>query len=243
MLHALLPLKDLTAAKTRLAGILSPSERRALMQAMAEDVLTVLAAHPRVSGITLVSDDPGAGLLANQYGAALCSERSLACTGLNRVLAAVCRQRAGEADGATLVLHADLPWLSAGDIDTAIAGCDETGGLLVGSDRRGRGTNLLLFGSHCVPDFRFGVDSCARHLAWAREAGQPARVLQRSGIARDVDLPADVGELLAPAAAGPGAATRAVLERPGLASRLQLALAGLEHDNAQGETHMGHGHE
>ena len=39
MAQALLPLKDLVQAKTRLGGLLRPSERRALAQAMAEDVL------------------------------------------------------------------------------------------------------------------------------------------------------------------------------------------------------------
>ena len=64
MAQALVPLKDLVQAKSRLAGLLRPSERRALAQAMAEDVLNVLANHVNVAGITLVSDDPGAGLPA-----------------------------------------------------------------------------------------------------------------------------------------------------------------------------------
>ena len=48
MLTALLPLKDLLLAKSRLAGLLHPSERCALTQAMAEDVLGVLASHAAV---------------------------------------------------------------------------------------------------------------------------------------------------------------------------------------------------
>ena len=42
MAQALVPLKDLVQAKSRLSGLLRPSERRALAQAMAEDVLAVL---------------------------------------------------------------------------------------------------------------------------------------------------------------------------------------------------------
>ncbi len=50
---ALLPLKDLVQAKTRLGGVLASHERRALAQAMAEDVLAALtAAHSLSSGGT-----------------------------------------------------------------------------------------------------------------------------------------------------------------------------------------------
>lgn len=257
--RALLPLKDLVAAKTRLAGVLAPSERRALMQAMAEDVLAVLVAHPAVTAVTLVSDDPGAALLANSFGVAHCPEQALGCSGLNAVLAAACnrdraaseRERAssgGERASSDrkrvpsdrqLVLHADIPCLTAADIDAALAAQHAGGGLLVGPDRWGRGTNLLLFDAGRPPRFAFGVDSCARHLAWAREAGVPARVLQRSGIARDVDQPADLQELLAGRGPAPGRATRAVLERPALAARLSLALADMPQAPGSIETPSG----
>ena len=42
MAQALVPLKDLVEAKSRLSGLLRPSERRALAQAMAEDVEAAL---------------------------------------------------------------------------------------------------------------------------------------------------------------------------------------------------------
>jgi 2-phospho-L-lactate guanylyltransferase len=40
---ALLPLKRFSAAKQRLAGVLSPAERRSLVLAMASDVLDTLS--------------------------------------------------------------------------------------------------------------------------------------------------------------------------------------------------------
>ena len=43
MAQALVPLKDLVLAKTRLSGVLTSVERRALAQAMVEDVLDVLS--------------------------------------------------------------------------------------------------------------------------------------------------------------------------------------------------------
>ena len=86
MALALVPLKDLVQAKTRLAGLLRPSERRALAQAMVEDVLTVLTDHPDIEQVTLVSDDPGANLLASNYGVDCWPEYSLGARGLNAVI-------------------------------------------------------------------------------------------------------------------------------------------------------------
>ena len=88
MTHALIPLKRLTEAKTRLAGLLQSSDRQALALAMVEDVLAVLSAHNDIDSITVVSDDPVAPLLANRYGARCWQERDLGCTGLNAVIAA-----------------------------------------------------------------------------------------------------------------------------------------------------------
>ena len=84
-MRAILPLKDLVAAKSRLGGMLTPAERRSLMQAMVEDVLGVLAGHDQVESITVVSDDPGAAHLCVAYAADNLDERSLGCTGLNPV--------------------------------------------------------------------------------------------------------------------------------------------------------------
>ena len=62
--HALVPVKDLGLAKTRLAAVLTAEERRDLARAMLEDVLAALLASPVVVAITLLSDDPVADILA-----------------------------------------------------------------------------------------------------------------------------------------------------------------------------------
>lgn len=231
MAHALLPLKDLVAAKTRLAGILSPSERRSLMQAMAQDVLCVLIAQPALVSVTLVSDDPGAAMLAASYGVSHLPEQPLGCRGLNAVLTAACDQLSIPPGERLLVLHADLPFLQASDITLALGRQQQQGGLLIGTDRERRGSNLLLFEATARPLFQFGADSCARHRDSARSVGMPVQVLQASGIARDVDQPRDVKELLLNCPnpnSGLGAATSTLLSEPRLASRLHMALANLD---------------
>lgn len=224
MTQALVPLKDLVEAKTRLAGVLRPSERRALAQAMVEDVLSVLSAHPEIGRVTLLSDDPGAGLLAAKYGCDCVAERELGAAGLNALLAAAVSRLVRGSGQPLLVLHGDLPLLEAGDITAVLALQQRSGGLVIGCDRAGTGTNLLAFDEDSVVPFHFGPDSCARHLAAARAAGVEARVLQRAGIALDIDGPADVLALLAALEGRATGETAALLCDTDLGARLALAL-------------------
>jgi 2-phospho-L-lactate guanylyltransferase len=195
-LQALLPLKDLVDAKSRLSGLLRPAERRALAQAMVEDVLSVLAQHPSISTVTLLSDDPSAHMLAAKYGIAHRLESSLGCVGLNPVIERGCDLLLAQCDDPIIVLHGDLPALSADDISAVAETLQREEALIVGCDRHRLGTNLLAFESRNRPEFYFGVDSCARHCDWAARSGVPVKVLHRTGIALDIDEPKDLAELM-----------------------------------------------
>lgn len=227
MAQALVPLKDLVEAKTRLAGLLSPSERRALAQAMLEDVLALLACHPEISGTTLVSDDPAAYLLAAQYGAAHWPETDLGCRGLNAVVHSASAKLMDSCDEPILLLHADLPLLSIEDITAVLVARRASRGLVVGCDRHGTGTNLLCFDAASAPRFCFGQDSCARHLAAASDQGIGSTVLRRPGIGLDVDEPRDLELLMARLLGHDAGHTAVLMRRSGLGSRIRMALASL----------------
>ena len=232
MAQALVPLKDLVQAKTRLAGLLRPSERRALAQAMVEDVLAVSSRHPQISRVTLVSDDPCAGLLASKYRIDCWPETDLDCHGLNAVVQRASERLITEVDEPLLVLHGDLPLLTAADISAVLDCQQRLGGLVIACDQQGSGTNVLAFDRASVPVFCFGVDSCARHLAAARSAGVAAQVLQRWGTATDVDEARDLAVLMAALDGDSVGETAGLLRDTRLGARIQLALATLciEHE-------------
>ncbi|MFU8764071.1 MAG: 5-amino-6-(D-ribitylamino)uracil--L-tyrosine 4-hydroxyphenyl transferase CofH [Haliea sp.] len=239
--HAVLPLKQLIGAKTRLTGLLDGEQRRTLALAMARDVLGALSAHPAISSITLVSDDTDASQLAAAAAVRLWRETDLLAEGepvltagplpaLNGVLTAACarlRLETTDTDALLLVLHADLPLLTGADIDTALACAEARSGLVVGTDITGTGTNLLLFPANKPPAFAFGPESSSAHLAWAQAQGLPSRSLQRQGIARDIDTPADLLQLHHQSASLPPGQTRswlqALAEPPDSARALALA--------------------
>jgi 2-phospho-L-lactate guanylyltransferase len=235
MAQALLPLKDLVQAKSRLAGLLRPSERRALAQAMVEDVLTVLSGHNGIAQITLVSDDPGAVLLAQKYGARCWSEKSLSETGLNALIQSASDRLLADSDEPLVVLHGDLPLLTVEDISAVLSSQRQLQGLIIGCDRRGGGTNLLAFSSAHMPRFCFGPDSCAGHMAGAHRAGIPVQILQRSGIAFDVDEAPDLKCIMEQLHLHPRGSTARLLYNTELGARLALALATLSVDVIVGD--------
>jgi len=230
MAQALVPLKDLVQAKSRLAGLLRPLERHALAQAMVEDVLSVLARHTDIEQITLVSDDPGAGLLAQKYGAQCWSESSLGARGLNSLVQSASERLLAGGEEPLLVLHGDLPLLTEADISAVLTNQRKLQGLIIGCDRHGRGTNLLAFNAACVPHFCFGVDSCAGHKASAHSAGIPVQILQRLGISVDVDEAPDLKCLMERLHLNPAGDTAQLLYNTALGARVTLALATLPDD-------------
>jgi len=227
MAQALVPLKDLVAAKSRLSGVLSPVERRSLAQAMVEDVLTVLAHHTQISAVTLVSDDVSAAMIAAKYGINHWLEHSLACRGLNPIISRSCELLAQQSEQAIIVLHGDLPCLKADDISAVLSGLEQSGGLIVGCDRHERGTNLLAFATGDAPEFSFGKDSCARHCASAAARGISTQILRRPGIALDVDEPRDLGLLMDEIEQGHGGHTAALLSSSALGGRVRTQLASM----------------
>lgn len=233
MAQVVLPLKDLVEAKSRLAGMLTPSERRALAQAMVEDVLVVLSGHVEISGITLVSDDPGAGMLAQKYAVDYLPEASLGCSGLNSVVGAATRQLACASDTPMVVLHGDLPLLGEQDISAVLATLRQRAGLVIACDRHHSGSNLLAFPQGSIERFYFGVNSCQRHQDAATALDMPSTVLQLPGLALDIDEPSDIRELMQQLdRAGPH--TRKLLQGSELGGRLAMALELTHHKGTAG---------
>ena len=68
MIVAAVPVKDLVNAKQRLMGVLSPSERRDLAQAMLTDVLRAVA-EAALDHVWVVTREPAVAAIARRFGA------------------------------------------------------------------------------------------------------------------------------------------------------------------------------
>lgn len=216
MLHALVPVKPLHAAKTRLAALLGPQQRRDLALAMLADVLAALAAAPELAGVTVISRDAAALALAAERGAQTMLD---AAPDLNGALAQGARGLAAHGAGALLVLPADLPLVTPSDIALLAAALGPAPAAALAPARDG-GTNALLAAPPAALPFLFGPASLASHQAAARDMGVAVRLVRSAGLALDIDLPDD---LLALARAPGATAAQRLVRQLGLEAHAACA--------------------
>ena len=190
----LVPVKNLDLAKERLSPALSRGERRALAEAMLQDVLQALSYLNHNTRMGVVTSDPFAAALAQRHGFAIIPDsRNL---GESDAIAGAteCCMAQGEDD--ILVIPADIPLVQAQDIEQVLAGAPAQGCVLVpGWD--GRGSNAVWRRPADLFPLRFGNDSFQPHLRAAQATGMPCVVLRLPRIGLDVDKPSDLARLLA----------------------------------------------
>ena len=189
----LIPVKNLSTAKQRLAALLDQPSRTDLAQAMLHDVVAALSGAG-LSDCALVTSDPFALHIAAQYVLEVIPDReNPGETGAIEMATRVCASRGVES---TLVLPADIPLIQASEVEQVLASAPSEGCVLVPA-ADGRGTNAALRRPADLFPLRFGNDSFKPHLAAAHATGKPCKVLHLSGIALDVDTPANLQQVLA----------------------------------------------
>ncbi|MCP2287410.1 2-phospho-L-lactate guanylyltransferase [Nocardia amikacinitolerans] len=213
--HAVIAVKSLDLAKSRLAERLRPEHRARLVLAMLADTVSAATAVPQVRSVTVVTPDPAVAELADELGAHVHPEpRITDSDGLNTALsdaAAALRRRHGAIE--LLALQADLPALRTEELADMLT-VAPVGRRAVVVDHAGTGTAALVVRDGVAPlDPRFGADSARRHIA----AGAADLTGHWPGLRLDVDTAADLDLAIE---LGAGAATRAVLHDIGWSCRV-----------------------
>lgn len=191
---AVVPIRGLATAKSRLGADLTGEARRALVTELLRRTLVATRDARRIAGTVVVTMDPAAAGLAKRHRAIGLVELA---PGLNEAIQAA-RSVAG-ARGATavLVLPADIPAVAAEHVDAIIAAAaalDARVGLVaLVPDRHGHGTNVLLLSPPTVIAPAFGGASRSLHELAAQAAGARYAEID-SPLSLDVDTPADLLE-------------------------------------------------
>jgi 2-phospho-L-lactate/phosphoenolpyruvate guanylyltransferase len=199
----LVPVKNTSSAKQRLAAVLDQPSRTALAQAMLHDVLTALhdfSSNHWVSEqgttapqVALVTGDSYAVQLAGQHGFEVISDPdNPGETSAIEMATRVCVERGARS---TLVIPGDIPLIQAWEVDEILKQAPPEGSVLVPAGDR-RGTNAIFRRPADLFPLRFGNDSFKPHHAAAQATGKPCVVLKLPGIAVDVDNPADLQQLI-----------------------------------------------
>jgi len=195
---ALVPIRGLETAKTRLGEDLDPEERVELVTRLLRQTLIATRDARRIDGTIVVTMDPAAAGIAKELHAVGLVERA---PGLNEAIEAARSVAIARGATAIVVLPADLPSVAAGSVDellarasaadAASAAGSTTGLVALVPDRHGHGTNALVVSPPDAIAPAFGVESRAAHARAAADAS--AGYVELDGpLSLDLDTPADL---------------------------------------------------
>lgn len=202
---ALIPVKTLDLAKSRLAPHLSRQQRVTLVLAMLQRVIQVLHASRVFEQIYVVSADSRVLERIQDWGAQPLQETQ---PGHNPALqeAAHTIMRAWTASHQTpdvrnlpssmglLTLSADLPLLAQEDLALLMQAAEQAQVVLARSSD-GTGTNALLTRPPLALPYLFGPHSLSAYIQAAQQAKMSYKLIHNAHLALDIDTRADLAQL------------------------------------------------
>ena len=187
---AIVPVKELSEAKSRLSPLFSQDIRRHLTLAMLDDVLCALRKVEALTRILVVSRDPDATAAALRQGAETLSEPlHLDQNGALNFAANIAKR---EGVGAILVMPADVPLAEAGEVASLLKEHGVSPAVTIVPDRHGTGTNILICSPPDLLPFKFGEGSFSAHVKSAEARGVRPSIAQMPSLALDIDTPEDI---------------------------------------------------
>ena len=210
---AVVPIKELDGAKQRLAPLLTPAQRRALIEVMMGEVLEAVAGAKRLAGILVVTLDPQATALGRRLGARIVTDG--AREGHTGSVTAGLRLLAGEGRGGMMTVPADIPAATADELDAVLAAHGPGPSFTISPAHDDLGSNAVICSPPDSVPLRFGDNSYFPHLDAARRCGIEPTILRQPGIAMDIDHPVDLAAFLRLQQSA-GTRTRAFLEEIGV---------------------------
>ncbi len=179
-LWLLVPVKPFAESKSRLSPPLDGAARAALSRELLERLLSSAQAAATFAGVLVVSRDAEVRACASAWGAQPLIEET---ADLNAALEQARRVAIAQGAASIMVLPADLPLVSAGELVAVAAAAPAAPCIVIVPSSTG-GTNALLVRPAGALPFAYGSDSYARHcqLASRARAGRRRPALARAGV-------------------------------------------------------------
>ncbi len=181
--RALIPIKVLHEAKSRLAAYVPLEQREQLVIDMLHHVITALHNSEQFEHVAVVSADSRVLTLARRWGALPRIEEA---QGHNAALHAAALREVESGATALLTISGDLPLLTVDDIHRLIEAAQHYDVVLAPS-HEGTGTNALLVHPPLALPYRFGVNSLEHYLTEARQRNMSSTQCTSHGLSQDID--------------------------------------------------------
>ncbi len=187
--YAIIPVKPLVRAKSRLARALKAPTRAALVRAMFTRTLDVIAQVDRIDGVIVVSRDLTILELVRSRKLISLAESD---SGLNPAITQAASWALRHAARSVLIIPVDLPLITADDLNALIDLAIEPQCVVIAPDRHDDGTNVMLVRPPDAIHFTYGASSFNAHRTQAIERGLPLHVYRSPSIGLDLDVPDDL---------------------------------------------------
>ena len=182
---ALLAVRPPAEAKTRLADALTPAQREALAWNMARHVLGCMTAVLPPERCIVVSRSSDMREYATAAGAVALREVG---ADQNAALTQGAHHAVEHSADRVLTLSSDLPMLQVDDVRAMLASSHASNSVIIAPDRHGTGTNGMCMQPPLILPYLHGRDSLDRHRRKAAELGVPVEIIERPGLAHDIDV-------------------------------------------------------
>lgn len=190
-LWLVVPVKPFAEGKSRLATVLSWQQRRGLNHYLFHNLLTQAQAAQVFTGVVVVGRDPQ--VVAEVTWAQVAFEQEEKQS-LNQALEQGRRRALLQGAEAILILPADLPLLTVGDIIQLYKLGQVQPRMVIAPSHDG-GTNALLLHPPQMIPFAFGEQSFTRHCTLANKVRLPYRIYESPSLSFDLDWPKDLAQL------------------------------------------------
>lgn len=191
-LWAIIPVKPLNRAKSRLASVLTPENRAQFAEMMFRRLITVVRDTPQIVGVVVISRDTKALSIARELGAKTVQESSP--SDLNPALTRATGVLGMWRATATLILPADLPFITSQDVSAIAELGRYNNSVVLATDTAQNGTNAMLVRPLGLIPYAYGENSFERHSIAAKLAGASLEIYESDTISLDVDTPEDLEE-------------------------------------------------
>ena len=190
-LSIVIPMKSPERSKSRLATVLSRSQRKKLTLNLFERNLRFFRQHYPQHNLLVVTESKRIQEISASYGAeVLLEERKLA--GLNAAVTLAAEYNEQRGVETQLVIPGDIEAIDFHEIECLLRHRVATPSVVVCPSYDG-GTNAIMTTPPNVMPFSFGPDSCQIHLLSAFEEGLESTRLFLENLSYDVDRPEDLG--------------------------------------------------
>lgn len=187
---AIVPVKPLVRAKSRLADVLTSQERENLSFKMLFRTIEVLKSCQAIDDVLVISRDTRVLAMVRTVDVHTVQESGQ--PELNDALTRATSLLQSWGVEATLVIPADIPLISEEDIEQIVHLGRYRGSVVASPDMAENGTNALFIHPPGLIEFAYGEGSFHRHVNATREVDAILHVYESDRIRLDVDTPEDL---------------------------------------------------